>query len=561
MNDTVNETLLLTHAETITTLEGWPCFREHSLMEAAVTEAARELQVSREMAMMCAFGAMTTACQGHVDVQMPTRHQVPTSLMLLTIADSGERKTTTQNYFFEAINALNDAAHRANEAASMEHRVEHQLWNTRKRHLERMYSKYAAQEDEAATRTSLEAVAEHVRTEPQPARSGKFLYDDTTPQALVQMLYENTPNGCLLTSEANSIFSGKALGELDKLNTLWDGSSVIVDRISREGFILQNARLTLSLMAQPSVIARFMGKRGEEARGTGFLARFLVAKPRPMAGQRNPDQLSELPRKKAFNARIRERLDSPISPVRQVLYFSEAAANLWLQCSRHLEQQMQENGQYHYLKDHASKLLENTSRLAAILHTFERTLDSDTEIDRFTLEFCWVFAQICSRHFSEHLANEPQPVTDANHLAEYLLKTAYQGTPAGDKPASRSRDSGDMSIYAGYTPPPPDLKAGALTTFTLTQVKQYGPSSLRGRANADRLEAAIELLTKLGHIAKTGSRYQFQETLLIKSGEPALKNGEILTIKELPLFSEQEYWKPDRPRGMTGQPAYFIKVR
>lgn len=557
MNNTANDQAESTGVEAPTFQEGWPCFREHSLVEAAVTEAARELQVSREMAMMCAFGAMATACQGHVNVQMPTGGQVPTSLMLLTIADSGERKTTTQNYFFEAINTLNYAAHRANEVALVEHRVEHQLWSTRKRHLERMYSKCAAQEDDAATCLALEAVAKHVRAEPQPARSGKFLYEDTTPQALVQMLYENAPNGCLQTSEANSIFSGKALGELDKLNTLWDGGNVIVDRVSRESFILQNARLTLSLMAQPSVIARFMGKRGEEARGTGFLSRFLIAKPRLMAGQRTHSGLSALPRKQAFNARIRERLDSTVPPDRQALCFSESATDLWLQYNQQLEQQMQENGLYHYLKDHASKLLENTSRLAAILHTFERASDNDTEIDYFTLKFCWEFTRICSRHFSEHLANEPQLVTDANYLAHYLLKKAYEeDTRVAYEPAAghRSSDKPNRTLR------PKNLKPGVRTTFTLTDVKQRGPNSLRGSANAGRLVAAIELLTKLGHIAKEGSRYKFQETIMLKRGEPALKNGEVIKIKELPLFEEQHLWEPERQTGIVDQSGYYIKV-
>ncbi|HCS8192687.1 YfjI family protein [Pseudomonas aeruginosa] len=540
--------------------EGWIHFREHSLVEAAVTEAARELQVSREMAMMCALGAMATACQRHVDVQMPTGHKAPTSLMLLTIAESGERKTTTQNYFFQAINTLNDTAYEANEAALMEHRVKHQLWNTHKRHLERIYSKCAAQEDKAATQAALNAIAEHVRNEPQPARSGKFLYEDTTPQALVQMLYENTPSGCLLTSEASSIFSGKALGELDKLNTLWDGSTVIVDRISRESFALQNARLTLSLMAQPSVIARFLGKRGEEARGTGFLARFLVAKPRSMAGQRTQRKPSELPRQQAFNARIRERLDSTVSPDRQVLRFSESAANLWYQCEEQLERQMQENGLYHYLKDHASKLLENASRMAAILHAFERTSDSDTEIDCSTLEFCWKFAQGCSRHFIEHLANEPQLVTDTNHLAHYLLKIAYKESPPITRPASSNSNNYSPNVEQRYAALPDNLKRGAETTFTLTQVKQYGPSNLRGRASAERLEAAIELLIKLGHISKEGSRYRFQETILLKTGEPELKNGEFLTIKELPLFKEQVFWQSEARSGLINLSGYFIRV-
>ncbi|MDN4546365.1 YfjI family protein [Pseudomonas sp. C32] len=538
----------------------WPSFHEKSLLEAAVREAVRELQVHREMAIMCAFGAMTTACQGHVDVEMPTGHKVPTSLMLLTIADSGERKTTTQNYFFKAINVQNDVAYKANHEALAEYKVQHHLWGTLKRQLERTYSKCASQQDDSVTLAARDAVAEHVRTEPQPERSGKFLYEDTTPQALVQMLYENTPNGCLLTSEANSIFSGKALGELDKLNTLWDGGNVIVDRVSRAGFILQNARLTLSLMAQPSVIARFMGKRGEEARGTGFLARFLVVKPRQMAGQRSPVKLSALPRQQAFNARIHERLTSAVKPDRQILRFSESAADLWLQYSRGLEQQMQENGLYYYLKDHASKLLENTSRLAAILHTFERDLDSDTEIDHLTLQFCWKLAQICSKHFIEHLANEPQLVTDANNLAHYLLQKAIKESPVEQERRTVRENDASPARGSANTPRPRDLKPGVKTHFTLTQVKQYGPSTLRGRASAERLEATIKLLIQLGHIVKEGSRYHFQETVLLNR-EPEVKNGEILTIKELPLFSEQEYWKPERRDRWVDVSGYFIKIR
>lgn len=540
--------------------EGWPCYREHSLLESAVTEASRELQVSREMAMMCAFGAMATACQGQVDLQMPTGHQVPASLMLLTIADSGERKTTTQNYFFEAIHTSNNSAHQAHEATLQEHEIEHQLWLTHKRHLEQIYRKTAARKENDNMDGAFKELTKHVSSEPRPARSNKFLYEDTTPQALVQMLHENAPNGCLLTSEANSIFSGKALGELDKLNTLWDGNNVIVDRISRESFILQNARLTLSLMAQPSVIARFLDKRGEEARGTGFLARFLVVRPRPMAGKRIQRKLSKLLRKQEFNARISTHLKKPIPTNRQVISFSESAADLWYEYSEQLEQHMQENGLYYYLKDHASKLLENTCRLAAILHTFERESDSDIEIDKFTLEFCWQLSKNCSRHFIEHFSNEPQLVTDTRYLTNYLLQTAYKENPTANR--ERHAHTRNKTQFFSHTEPPHYLTTGVETNFTLTQIKQNGPSRLRGRANTERLEAAIGLLIKLGHIEKTGGRYRFRETILLKDRAPELKNGEILTIKELPLFIEQDHWSSTKPINPYSNPTgYYINTR
>ena len=513
-----------------------PFFEEHSLLESAVTEASREHQVSRGMAMMCALGAITTACQRLVDVRMPTGHRIPTSLMLLSIAESGERKTSTQNYFFEAIKKQNNFAFEEHESQLAKYRVQHQLWAAKKRHLERAYGKAANQADEAGTEQALIELEKHISAEPKSPKSEKFVYDDTTPQALVQMLYENSKNGCLLTSEANSIFSGKALGELDKLNTLWDGGDVIVDRLTRESFILKDARFSLCLMAQPSVINSFMSRRGDEARGTGFLARFLVQEPTPMAGKRSPTKHTGLTKQKAFNDRITALLNSHLSPNREVLELSEMAKVKWDEYSLQLEKEMQENMLYHYLKDHASKLLENATRLAAIIHTFENNIEKNKEISLSTLEFSWHVARTCSQHFTRRLAGEPQLITDTNHLAQYLHKLLE--TKVFPK---RSHDASHQA------PPSSGLKKrlmrGISTNFTFTEIKQLGPNRLRGRINSQRLEAAVALLKKLGHVEKTGAYYRFSDTIFASCGPqgPQMKNGEIITIKTLALFSDQYY--------------------
>ncbi|WP_082768136.1 YfjI family protein [Ectopseudomonas composti] len=504
--------------------EDWPRFHEHSLLEAAVTEASRELQISREMALMSAFGAMATACQGHVDVELPTGHRRPTSLMLLTIAESGERKTTAQNYFFDEIYKSNNSAYHDNQIAQNRYKQENHLWNIKKRSLEKQYSKHLTQEKNTDANTLQQTLTELLSAQPSPPRSRKFLYDDTTPQALVQMLYENISNGCLLTSEANSIFSGKALEELDKLNTLWDGGTVIVDRISRESFLLQNARLTLALMVQPSVISRFMDKRGDEARGTGFLSRFLVVKARTMAGQRTNKLLSEQPKKQEFNERILHMLNTQMGTDRQILRFSEHAKNAWFEYSSRLESEMQENGLYFYLKDHASKLLENVSRLAAILHSFESNSEHDTQIESSTLEFCWKFSRQCSSHFMEHLADEPQLVTDTNLLVNYLLKKAYS--------EQHHNNQSSASLL------PENQRPGVQTSFIPTDIKQYGPGCLRGNVGSDRLMASIQLLTKLGHILKSGGRYDFSESIFTRARQE-MRNGEFIKINSLPLHSEQ----------------------
>lgn len=534
--------------------DGWPCYREHSLFEAAVEEASRELEVSREMSIMCALGAMATACQGHIDVEMPPGNRSPTSLMLLTIAESGERKTTTQKYFFKSINKKNNEAISIHEGALREHRVNHKLWSTQQRHLERMYGKYASLGEAESADAAMCQIEEHLRAEPSPAPSGKFLYEDTTPQALVQFLYENSPHGCLLTSEANSIFNGKVLNELDKLNTLWDGGSVIVDRLSREPITLEDARLTFSLMAQPSVISNFMGRRGEEARGTGFLARFIVVRPRSMAGSRSFNQRSAQPRHAAFNDRINELMEIQKPETQQVLRFSEPAKRKWILINEFIEKEMNDKRKYRYLKDHASKLLDNTSRIAAIIHAFERSSSKNIEIDLFTLEYSWTLAQICSEHFIKNLASEPQIVTDTCELANYLLRTAWED------PRNNIRDEGDPGarMHESRSRIPKHLREGFKTQATLTQLKQLGPYRLRGRAGAERLEAAIDLLIDLGHVVKSGGRYEFKESILIND-EPKIKNGEFITISALPLFSDQEYLLEDRVSGRLKTGHYYIK--
>jgi hypothetical protein len=106
---------------------------------------------------------------------------------------------------------------------------------------------------------------------------------------------------------------------------------------------------------------------------------------------------------------------------------------------------------------------------------------------------------------------------------------------------------------------PDFLRIGVRTTFTLTQVKQGAHSSLRGRANAERLLAAIELLKRMGHITKNGGWYRFQETIMLNYGVPELKNGEFLMIEELPSFTEQVHWSPSgRKNAFTDPSGYFI---
>lgn len=492
----------------------WPEYREHSLFEQAVREAARTLNVPYSMAMMCAFGAMATACQRLVDVQMPHAHSPTiTALMLLTLADSGTGKSRTESYFFEVIRAHNERLLADDQEAQKAYESTWKTWQNKLKALEKAHRKSIDSVDPASEQAAEDALSAHRASEPTAPQPRRFLYDDTTSQGLLKALHANSPYACLLTSEASSFLGGQAVQAFDKFNTLWSGDPVTVDRATGQSFTLPRTRLTLALMTQPSVITQFLKKHGAQARGTGFLARLLVVRPSIPARQTVRPLPLERPRQAAFQSRLRSLLEQPLPSQPQVLRFSEAAVDFWDECEAFIQRKMQEFGLYAFHKDHAARLLENTARLAAILHAFERTSEDDSEIDVATLRFCWAFVQSCSQHFLRSLAEEPPLISDTNRLVDYMLTL----------PDYHDRHA-----------------KGTQRCFTLSDLQRYGPNCLRGPANTERLYAAINLLIRLGHIEGNNGRrpyYRFSARCLTHA--PELRNGEQVTLKTLPTYKSQ----------------------
>jgi hypothetical protein len=82
---------------------------------------------------------------------------------------------------------------------------------------------------------------------------------------------------------------------LSLLNVLWDGGELSIGRRTSESFTVRGARLTVGLQIQEAALRSFFDRSGGLARGTGFLARFLVAWPidaRFPPLYRGPDELA-----------------------------------------------------------------------------------------------------------------------------------------------------------------------------------------------------------------------------------------------------------------------------
>lgn len=73
------------------------------LLSAAINEAEINIQAPRGLVINSALTAISIALQGLIDASKPNAQRVPVSLMLLAIANSGERKSTAESVFLKPI--------------------------------------------------------------------------------------------------------------------------------------------------------------------------------------------------------------------------------------------------------------------------------------------------------------------------------------------------------------------------------------------------------------------------------------------------------------------------
>lgn len=437
----------------------FPYLPQKWLFSSAIREAENNIQAPQPLICFSALTALLVALQGLYDVRKPNGQCVPTSVMLLSIAQSGERKSTTENHFMESINDLQRSEYISYQASVKKWESKLKIWNEKNK----MILKAIGKKTEKGESTDEEEARLLAHEEQKPAKPKRFkiIYDDSTPEALFWGLNSDLSTTGLISSEGGSVLNGRALNDLPKFNAIWSGDSITVDRKTADSYELINARLTVSIMAQKSAFEEYVRRCGEKARGSGLWARFLVCHPESTQGSRfikngvlSWKYKEEFQKRLATVVRENLRLLDDASASRKVLEFSREAAQLWLDAFNEIESKIVAHERFDGLGDHASKLADNIARVAALLHVFE---EGDTEISRATLTFAIDFCTWCSDDFYRLFMPQRQEISDAIELDEWLQKFREKGA----------------------------------TWMPVNYIRQHGPYRLRSKL---RLDAALKEL-------------------------------------------------------------------
>ena len=379
---------MILHADTTTTdmlvlADLWLSFIEsykmnydllNSHLQQLVVSVHNQIQSPMPLIVNSMLTALSTAMQDFLVVEQPTGMKTPVSLYLLAIAESGERKTATDKIFSQPIRDFENSMITSDQEHFTKYETEHLVWKIK--HDEKKKSFATAVRRNFANMKQIEAEYLDILTqEPQKPLTNRRMFLDSTIESLLFDLSQSRAGGLLISTEAGNFFSRVTTNYTSHLNCLWDGESIRIDRKSSNSFSLEQKPLTCAFMLQPNVLNHILKCKEDILRDSGLWARFLICKPDSTQGFRVFRPNTQNFHLSDFQERITELLEisSQFQAMGKIetLTFSEQATTVWIDFSNQVESLIGQMGILNDIKDYASKVLNNVSRIAALLHYYE----------------------------------------------------------------------------------------------------------------------------------------------------------------------------------------------
>lgn len=274
----------------------------------------------------------------------------------------------------------------------------------------------------------------------------RIVHTDFSVETIMRAFITGGPrSAALLTDEGASMFhghnlkgdtAGASLAALVKLYDNGQGERLRQSDIEGSGSF-HGAAFTASISCQP--VAAKQALSDDLMMGQGFLARFLLAHPKPRAGQRfeTKESLSKDPsadrRIYQYWNRLRElafkppRFDEYGGLKRELMPLSDAALEVWLTCYNEYEKKQAKGGMYaEKLKPFAGRFGENSLRVATVLAAFDGHTEINAEVMANAIR---IVAYSLGQWWHTMEGAETDPATaNASGLLEWLKANPEQRT-------------------------------------------------------------------------------------------------------------------------------------
>ena len=209
----------------------------------------------------------------------------PLSLFALTIAKSGERKSSCDTLAMEPVRMFERALSEAYREASAGHKDDLEIWEQTRTKLIREASGRDKLKAEGA-KADLEALEAQLEEPLLPFVTAT----DPTFEGLTKNLALFRPSLGIFSDEAGQFLGGHAMNSDNRVKTVaglskfWDGAPINRTRGGDGAATYYGRRLSAHLMVQPVIADTLLSD--PTARDQGFLARFLLCHPPSTIGTR-----------------------------------------------------------------------------------------------------------------------------------------------------------------------------------------------------------------------------------------------------------------------------------
>lgn len=428
------------------------------LIRNAVSEVSNNLRVSVEIATHAALAAVSLASQSFIDVQCPGFPAMPCALYLLTVSDSSGGKSLMETRFWRAIREFERNSAEAAAARMPDYRAEVKIWSDDQRRLSKEYRD--AKPGTPESQLIKEQRLAHEKTQPVKPSGRELRFAEISPQGLRDALIAHGAVG-ILSPEAEPALTGMTFSQPAMLSGYWSGDDRPVGLVSGNRRA-DNPRVSVAVMSQESQFRRYMELRGDDAFGTGLLARMLPAFPRAFdfRGQQTATEHLPEPALDLFNERIASMLARPVpaADARPVLQLSEGARYYWKLFKETVNDHLICGGFSKNITSFFRKLGEQAARLAALLHYVQgETGDVSPEAMESAIRLCEWYAYEFERVFSTFAPSQQQLQNEAAEKLFAWLQQASSNPMRYSKIMAGRYTERDLSNYSSIRNEPEKL--------------------------------------------------------------------------------------------------------
>lgn len=350
-----------------TNLDGFPLDALPQALHDSIAEVHAKTQAPIPMIVASAFGALSLAMQGCLNVKSPLGHLTPTSLYVVTLADSAQQKTECDRYFMHGIHDVHHRLHAEDKITCDQYVKAQTAWKK---------SRQNEKHQRAAHLTNDPCTPEMVVQKPVRPPQINMIASDINPAAIRKNIQERCPFSSLMSNNADMVFKGKSTSGFALFNTLWDGRCAEDAPKSRTS--AKDARFTLSLTIQPDTLVDFLKVHRGEEQPNELLAKSLVCWPTQVSGcLTSTGDISADSAIQYLQSQLAGYVEESWQRFKKIqpldtMVCTDLAASEWQDFVRVTNVASAPRNEYHDIPAAVAKSGDNTLRLAALFSQFQK---------------------------------------------------------------------------------------------------------------------------------------------------------------------------------------------